>query len=124
FGLSLVLVVVGFAGIPAQKRPAWKPEAADLLFTSSRDGNSEIYLLRAGQKEWINLSNNTASDNWPVWSRDGTRIVFQTKRAGNLDIWTMKADGTDQLQLTSDQFRSSVARPATRRAVGVPSNRA
>ena len=81
---------------------AWKPEIADLLFTSTRDGNSEIYLLRAGQKEWLNLSNHKAGDNWPIWSPDGTRIVFQSNRAGNLDIWTMKADGSDQIQLTND----------------------
>jgi TolB protein len=102
FVLSLVLLVVVLSGVPAQNRPAWKAERADLLFTSTRDGNSEIYLLRAGQKEWINLSNNKAGDNWPVWSRNGTRIAFQTNRAGNLDIWTMKADGSEQVQLTSD----------------------
>jgi TolB protein len=96
------LVVLGFAGAPAQERPAWKPEAADLLFASGRDGNFEIYLLRAGQKEWINLSNHKAGDNWPVWSPDGARVAFQTNRAGNLDIWTMKADGSEQVALTSD----------------------
>ena len=102
FGITLALVVLGLADVPAQERPAWKPDNADLLFTSSRDGNSEIYLLRAGQKEWINLSNHEAGDNWPVWSPDGTRIAFQSDRAGNLDIWTMKADGSEQRQLTTD----------------------
>lgn len=82
--------------------PVWKPESSDLLFTSGRDGNSEIYLLPAGQKEWKNLTNHAAGDNWPVWSPDGTRIVFQSKRSGNLDVWTMKADGSEQVQLTKD----------------------
>lgn len=100
--LPLVPTVLGFASAPAQERLAWRPETADLLFTSGRDGNSEIYLLRAGQKEWSNLSRHEAADNWPVWSPDGTRIAFQSKRAGNLDIWTMKADGSEQAQLTED----------------------
>ena len=82
--------------------PAWKPGSSDLLFTSGRDGNVEIYLLPAGQKEWKNLTNHTAGDNWPVWSPDGTRIAFQSNRAGNLDIFTMKADGSEQVQLTKD----------------------
>lgn len=100
--LSLCFVVVGLEIAQTQERPAWKPEAADLLFTSGRDGNSEIYLLRGGQKDWINLSNHKAADNWPVWSPDGTRIAFQSNRAGNLDIWTMKVDGSEQVQLTKD----------------------
>jgi TolB protein len=102
FLLPFVLVLLGFAGVAAQEPSAWKPEAADLLFTSGRDGNSEIYLIRAGENEWINLSNHTAGDNWPVWSPDGTRVAFQSNRAGNLDIWTMKADGSEQVQLTND----------------------
>lgn len=95
-------VLLGLAAAPGQEVPAWRPEAADLLFTSGRDGNSEIYLLRAGQKDWVNLSNHEAGDNWPMWSPDGSRIVFQSKRAGNLDIWIMQADGSGQVQLTTD----------------------
>ncbi len=101
-GITLALVMLGFADVSAQERPAWNPDNADLLFTSGRDGNSEIYLVRAGQKEWINLSNHQAGDNWPVWSPDGTRIAFQSNRAGNLDIWTMNADGSEQRPLTTD----------------------
>ncbi len=82
--------------------PVWKPEAADLLFMSGRDGNSEIYLLPAGQREWKNLTNHKSGDNWPGWSPDGKRIVFQSNRSGNLDIWTMSAGGSDQVQLTKD----------------------
>jgi len=90
------------AGISAHEQPEWKPEAADLLFTSTRDGNAEIYLLRAGEKECVNLTNNPSLDNWPVWSPDGKRIAFQSNRSGNLDIWTMKSDGSDLSQLTKD----------------------
>ena len=99
--LPLVLAVLGLADVP-QERAAWNPVGADLLFTSGRDGNSEIYLLRAGQKSWVNLTNAKAGDNWPVWSPDGTRIACQSNRAGNLDIWTMKADGSEPVQLTKD----------------------
>lgn len=99
--LFLCLVVLTVEVAQAQKPPVWKPEAADLLFMSGRDGNSEIYRGRADQKDWINLSNHKAGDNWPVWSPDGTRIVFQSNRAGNLDIWTMNFDGSGQVQLTT-----------------------
>ncbi len=86
---------------PGVTAPAgWKPKQSDLLFTSNRDGNSEIYLLKAGENEWTNLSNHPGPDNWPEWSPDGARIAFQSRRSGSLDIWVMNADGGEQLQLT------------------------
>jgi TolB protein len=100
--LSLISIVLGLTSVAAEERAAWQPQAADLLFASGRDGNSEVYLLRAGGKDWINLSNHESGDNWPVWSPDGTRIVFQSNRAGKLDVFTMKADGSGQVQLTTD----------------------
>jgi len=99
---ALVTIALGLAVTTAREEPAWKPDAADLLFSSTRDGNSEVYLLPAGRTEWVNLSNHKAADNWPVWSPDGKRIVFQSNRAGNLDLWAMNADGTEQVQLTTD----------------------
>lgn len=83
-------------------KQAWTPEQADLLFTSNRDGNAEIYLQPAGSREWVNLSQHEAGDNWPVWSPDGERIAFQSRRSGNLDIWVMAADGSGQTRLTED----------------------
>jgi TolB protein len=83
-------------------RSAWDPMSAELLLTSGRDGNGEIYLLRAGQGEWTNLTQHEASDNWPNWSPDASRIVFQSRRSGNLDVWCMNADGSEPVQLTDD----------------------
>ena len=104
--LFLLTLVIGCSLSQAQDQAqdivAWTPETADLLFSSTRDGNAEVYLLRSGQKKVVNLSNHQAVDNWPVWSPDGKKIVFQSNRAGNLDIWTMNDDGTEQVQLTND----------------------
>lgn len=80
----------------------WSPGQSDLLFVSNRDGKSEIYLLRAGTADWVNLTNHPESDNWPEWSPDGTQIVFQSQRSGNLDLWKMNADGSNPVQLTND----------------------
>jgi TolB protein len=100
--LTISMLVSASAQTAAQGPSAWKPETADLLFMSTRDGNPEIYLLRAGEKEPVNLTNHPSLDNWPVWSPDGKRIAFQSNRTGNLDIWSMKADGSDLVQLTKD----------------------
>ena len=95
---AAVLAVAPVAG----EQLSSAPPAADLLFSSNRDGKAEIFLLRTGETEWRNLSRHEASDNWPVWSPDGTRIVFQSNRTGNLDVFTMKADGSEQIRLTDD----------------------
>lgn len=100
--LFLLMLVIGQNVCHAQNVSSWKPETADLLFASTRDGNSEIYLQRSGTNEWVNLTKNESVDNWPVWSPDGKKVVFQSNRAGNLDIWTMNADGSEQVQLTSN----------------------
>lgn len=100
--LALLTIVLGATPDPAHSSTAWSTESADLLFSSTRDGNSEVYLLRAGQTEWVNLTNHESVDNWPVWSGDGKRIAFQSNRAGNLDVYVMNADGTGLVRLTSD----------------------
>ena len=80
----------------------WTPESSDLLFSSNRSGNSEIYLLHAGDTTWVNLTNDPEGDNWPEWSPDGQEILFQSRRSGNLDVWVMAADGSNVRRLTDD----------------------
>ena len=45
-----------------------------ITFTSTRDGNYEIYVINA----------------------DGKKIVFLSNRDGNFEIYVMNADGTNQ----------------------------
>ena len=50
------------------RQPAWSPDSQWLAFTSRRDGNFEIYLMRAtGQDTPINLTLSPARDLWPAW---------------------------------------------------------
>jgi len=100
--VALVTALAATQASPAGSPVAGGPPARDLLFSSNRDGNSEIYVLRAGESEWTNLTNHPEGDNWPVWSPDGRRIAFQSRRGGSLDIWTMAADGSALARLTDD----------------------
>ena len=110
-GLVVIVAVVAAANLcgcqtaptPApDERVAWEPGAADVLFMSNRDGNADIFVARAGNDDWTNLTNHPAGDNWPEWSPDGRRVLFQSNRTGNLDLWVMSADGSQPVQLTSD----------------------
>jgi Tol biopolymer transport system component len=67
----------------------------DIVFTSSKTGNRQIFLLHNGVE--TTLSNSATDDRDPAWSPAGTRIAFTR---GN-NIWVMHADGTHQVNLTN-----------------------
>lgn len=98
-----LLVLVQFLAMPSYAQEAAAPPAADVVFTSNRDGNSEIFFLAAGTKEWKNLTSHPSGDNWPVWSPDGSRIAFQSNRNGKLDVYVMDADGGNLFRLTDHE---------------------
>ena len=54
-----------------------------IAFTSSRDGDVEIYLMNPDGTGQRRLTNSPGSDSQPSWSPDGTRIAFTSLRDGN-----------------------------------------
>jgi TolB protein len=94
---AILLLGMSCAGAPER---IWIPSDSDLAFTSNRDGNREIFVLRAGSPAWQNLTNSDAAENWPQWSPDGNLIAYQSNLGGNLNIWVMRSDGSRPKQLT------------------------
>ena len=93
---------------PAGKRqPAsrafFSPTGVDIVFTSDRSKNADIWLLAADAMEPVNLTRHPFNDTRPEWSPDGRRIVFVSDRGGNGDVFVMNADGTALAQLTTDK---------------------
>jgi Tol biopolymer transport system component len=88
--------------------PTWSPDGSRIAFTSTRDGNYEIYTMRSdGTGFPTRLTNNPDPDTSPDWSPTGTKIAFTSLRfpplegASGFDIYTMNTDGTGLKQLTS-----------------------
>jgi uncharacterized repeat protein (TIGR01451 family) len=72
-----------------------------ILFTSNRDGNTEIYVMQSDGSGQTRLTNNAASDSDPVWSPDRSQIAFISNRTGFGEIFLMNANGSSQTQLSS-----------------------
>jgi Tol biopolymer transport system component len=82
--------------------PSWSPDGQKIVFTSTRDGNAEIYTMNADGSGQTRITNDPAGDGESVWSPDGTKIAFVSTRDGNRKIYTMGADGSSQTRITNN----------------------
>jgi TolB protein len=76
----------------------FSPDGRTIAFTSNRDQQGEIYVMRAGGGGVKRLTRRPGDDWAPDFSPDGKRIAF-TQLPGT--IWTMNADGTGLRKLAA-----------------------
>jgi Tol biopolymer transport system component len=88
--------------------PAISPNGRDIVFTSNRSGNNDVFVVDSEGGSPVNLTNNAANDGWARWAPTGHHIVFHSNRDGNFEIYVMDSDGGAQTRLTNyggiDQF--------------------
>lgn len=65
--------------------------AGQVVFTTDRDGNNEIYKSNADGTNASRLTENMANDASPSWSPDGSRIAFASDRDGNFEVYVILA---------------------------------
>jgi Tol biopolymer transport system component len=58
------------------------------------------------------LTTATGLDDGPEYSPDGQWIYFNSVRTGLMQIWKMKPDGSEQTQITNDEFNNWFAHPS------------
>jgi TolB protein len=86
--------------------PAWSHNGRFVAFTSTRDGNSEIYVLELASGTLTNLTNHPGKDIFPTWSPDDKLIAFTSNRDGHDDdIFVMGADGSNPYNLVQNPGR-------------------
>lgn len=76
--------------------PSWFDDGQSVAFTTSRDGNAEIYRARADGTNARRLTTSSGDDLTPKVSPDGRRIAFLSARTGVDRVFVMDADGGAQ----------------------------
>ena len=84
------------------RAPVPSPDGTLVLFDSTRDGNTELYVMEADGSNPRRLTDDPSEDWGASWSPDGTQIAFNSFRTGAMEIFVMDADGTGVRQLTFD----------------------
>ncbi len=79
---------------------AWAPDGRSFAFTSSRDGNSEIYIKTFDVAQERRLTNQPGSNSVPAWSPDGNWIAFTSTRTQERHIYKIDINGENLQRLT------------------------
>lgn len=82
-------------------RCVWSPDGEKITFSSSYDGDADIYVYDFSLNQTIQITFNVATDWFPTWSPDGNWIAYQTDFPGLFKIYLVKADGTNIHPLTN-----------------------
>jgi len=90
-----------------ETQPTLSPDGNYLAYASDARGNWDIYLLRLGGQNAINLTErSTENDYQPSFSPDGQKIAFRSMRDGG-GVFVMGATGESVRRLTTAGFDPS-----------------
>jgi TolB protein len=86
-----------------EEYPAWSPDGKRIAWSSTCEGNQELYVAQIDGSNRIRLTNDPALDAHPAWSPDGKKICFATNRWGDFEIAVMNADGSNVTRITDSR---------------------
>ena len=67
-------------------RPAVSPDGKQISFTSTRNGNYEIYIMDIDGNNVRRVTHHEERDDYSAWHPDG-RLLIVSERAGQFDLY-------------------------------------
>lgn len=115
-GGSTVYVLPLTGGVPkiiTEKTPSywhgWNPNNKEVVYVAQREGVKSFQLYKAsvsGGSETRLTNNVNYHVDGPEYSPDGNYIYYNANPTGTMQIWRMKPDGTQQEQITFDEYHN------------------
>jgi len=92
----------------ANLSPAWSGDGTKLAFSSSRSGDSEIWITDASGANQRKLTSFAGPDVSPTWNpRSNSQLAWVSGRTGLPQIYTMDLDGTNIQRMTDGGYAVS-----------------
>ncbi len=95
----LVLGIFACANRDAPLGSAWSVDSAQVIFTGTRAGSTDIYIAYPGVRP-TRLTQDPARDNYARLAPDGRTLAFQSGRSGAIDIYLMDLTSGEVVNLT------------------------
>lgn len=80
--------------------PDFTPDGREIIFTSYKRGNPDLYRRALSNPAEIVLSNRKGLNITGNWSPDGSRIALALSKDGDSEIYTLAKDGSNPVRLT------------------------
>lgn len=83
------------------RSPFWSPDGSHIVFTSDRNGITNLYSVDLNTTTVIPLTNLLTGASSPAWSPDGNNIAFTCFKDGGWDICILKRPLKREIKLES-----------------------
>ena len=80
--------------------PDFSPDGRELLFTSYKRGNPDLYKRALSSPVEVLVSNRKGLNITGSWSPNGSKIALALSKDGNSEIYTLAKDGSNPTRLT------------------------
>jgi dipeptidyl aminopeptidase/acylaminoacyl peptidase len=75
-GANQTAISTGSESFVPEVAPSWSPDGTMLVYTSTRSGLSQVFVIPANGGTPVQLSNEMNGAYNPVWSANGSQIYF------------------------------------------------
>ncbi|NVJ86979.1 MAG: TolB family protein [Algoriphagus sp.] len=119
-GLSSRIYTIPLAGgtpqLITEKYPSYwhgiSPDGKTLVYCAERNGDWDVWAISTEGGTEVRLTDAPGLDDGPEYSYDGKWIYFNSHRTGRMHAYRMKPDGSQQEQLTFDDFDNWFPHPS------------